>query len=144
MRITVSNKATKWSDFEKTEWAVADKEHYGHIIDWKKKDFVIKVFEGKNLVGTLRMDVVMGVAYIYAVIVSKIKRYKGIGRKLIEKAEKVAIENGAHKISLQTGKNWDAVRFYEKCGYKIMADLSNHFFHHHFVEMTKFLHLGDL
>ncbi len=55
------------------------------------------------------------------------------------KAEELAKENGAHKIYLETGKDWNTIEFYEPLGYKVSAELPDHYSHVDFVQMTKFL-----
>jgi len=139
MKIVVINTPTSWTDFEKQEWPEVDKDHYGKALDWSKKLFLIEGLEKDKMVGALRMEIEVGVAYVNAIIVSKNKRGKGIGMALMEKAEEIARKNGAHKIHLITGKTWGTVVFYKRLGYKVAAQLPNHHFHVDFVDMTKFL-----
>lgn len=139
MKITAYNKFTKWTKSELKEWSIADKEHYGHAVDWKKKYFTIKAYDDNTTVGTLRIELTAGVVYVIAIIISSRHRKKGIGKMLMQKAEEIAIENGAHKIYLDTVKDWEAFKFYKTLGYKITSDLPNHYFHLDFIEMTKFI-----
>ena len=140
MKITVTTGESKWSDFETKAWAKADTEHYGEPLDWVKKEFIItaKDENGKQI-GASRMNIEVGVCFIETIIVDDSRRGMGIGKQLLQKAEQVATDNGAHKIYLKTGKAWEAVVFYEKQGYVVTAQLPNHYFHTDFVEMTKFL-----
>jgi len=139
MRITVSTKSKSWTSFEKREWEKADTEHYGKPLQWDKKDFKISAYEGKKIVGNLRMDIREGVAYVDAIIVAPENRGKGIGRQLMKEAEEIARKNKAHKIYLQTGKDWSSLPFYVELGYKVTSELPNHYHHVDFVEMTKLL-----
>lgn len=139
MKITVYNKSQKWTKFEKEEWTIADKDHYGKAADWKKKNYTLKAYDGNTIVGTLRMELMAGVAYVIAIIVSNTQRKKGIGKMLMQKAEEIAVENGAHKIYLETVKDWEAFEFYKTLEYKTTRELADHYFHLDFVEMTKFL-----
>ncbi|MGI8420434.1 MAG: GNAT family N-acetyltransferase [Candidatus Levyibacteriota bacterium] len=139
MKINISTEATNWSKFEEKEWSVLDKEHYGRTFDWTKKQFKITISDDNNVVGSLVMGIVVGVAHIENIIVTKLYRRKGIGKMLIQKGEELAKENNAHKIYLETGKTWNLIAFYEPLGYKITADLPNHYAHVDFVQMTKFL-----
>ena len=63
----------------------------------------------------------------------------GIGRLLIEQAEKFAKEKGGHKSYLITGKDWDVRKFYESLGYKNTGGLKNHFRHVDFVIYEKLI-----
>jgi GNAT superfamily N-acetyltransferase len=139
MKIVVSTESKDWTDFEKNAWAEADKEHYGREINWDKKDFHITLSEKDILIGSLRLTIRAGVAYIDAVVVDSKFRGKGLGSQLITEAERIAKETKAHKIYLQTGKRWSTVSLYEKLGYQKSSKLPNHYVHADFVEMTKFL-----
>lgn len=138
MELKVSSSSKDWTDFEKAQWEKADIEHYGRAVDWDKKVFHITAEENGEIVGSVRMDVRVGIAYIDAIIVDDSMRGKGIGRQLMEKAEQVAQDHNAHKIYLQTGADWDAVPFYEDLGYKTTSQLPNHHLHIDFIELTKF------
>lgn len=139
MKITVSTKSKKWTDFEKKEWKKADTEHYGKPLKWDKRAFKISAREGLKLIGILRMNVKEGVAFIDALIVAEEYRGKTVGEQLMQRAEQIALENKAHKIYLQTGKKWKSLPFYLKLGYKITSNLPNHYFHTDFVELTKYI-----
>lgn len=139
MQIHISTTDKEWTDFETKEWAIADQEHYGQSIDWEKLEFRIFATDGDETIGNLRIEVQVGVANVVSLIVSQEARNQGVGKKLIETAERLAKENGAHKMTLQTGQNWDSVKFYSALGYEITSELPNHYFHIDFVEMTKFL-----
>ncbi len=136
--IVTKRKNKKIVDFEKKEWVQVDLEHYGKNWDWTKKIFRIAAVEDQIL-GSLRMEIEAGVAYLNTLIVSSSQGKRGIGKTLLKKAERIAIENGAHKMYLVTGKTWDAVGFYEKLGYEKTGYLPNHYNHKDFIEMTKFL-----
>ena len=139
MKISISTKSPAWTKFEKEEWKVADLKHYGQTPNWKKTKFKIAATNNRKNIGVLRMEVQNGVAYVEALIVGQKVRGKGIGKELLLIAEKVAIENGAHKIYLQTGKSWDSVDFYTRTGYVISGEFPNHYFHADFIVMSKFL-----
>lgn len=139
MKINVSTLADEQDEFEKNAWSDADKEHYGHEVNWNKKNFHITALENGDLVGSLRFDIRAGVAYIDSVIVDKGSRGKGIGSALLVEAERLAKENNAHKIYLQAGEQWDSIRLYKKLGYIITSRLPNHYEKINFLEMTKFI-----
>ena len=139
MTLTTSTTTTDWTEFEKREWAKADTEHYSQPLEWKTLSFLITAINDTQTIGTLRLDIREGVAYIDAVIVSSEHRGQGIGKELMQEAEHVARENQAHKLYLQTGKNWGTLDFYQELGYKVTSELPNHYHHVDFVELTKFL-----
>ena len=141
MKLLISKKITgKIKEFNDREWKFADKEHYGQVLDWSKKNYLITAYDdNRNIVGTLAQKISVGVAHIDTLLVAKDMQGKGIGTSLLKKAEEIAIAENAHKIYLETGKNWRSIKFYEKLGYKISGKLPNHYFHVDFVEFTKFL-----
>jgi 16S rRNA (adenine1518-N6/adenine1519-N6)-dimethyltransferase len=72
-------------------------------------------------------------------IVAHDKKGQGIGKLLTLKAEDFGKKLGAHKVYLQTGKGWEAEKFYQKLGYKETATLLNHHFHKDFVIYEKLI-----
>lgn len=139
MNITVDTNNPSWTQFEKDEWAKADKDHYGVVGEWDKKHFFLEAKENGEVVGTLRLELTAGVAYIDSFIVAKDKRGKGIGKALVRRAEEIAREYRAHKIHLNTGKDWEARKVYEKLGYEKAGNFPDHYYHIDFIEMHKFL-----
>ena len=77
--------------------------------------------------------------HIEAIIIKHDNYGHGVGKMLMEKAEILATENKLHKIYLETGKTWDATRFYEALGYQVTGELPNHFENQDYVEYSKFL-----
>lgn len=141
MKIRVTKReSTKLRDFEKKEWVIADIEHYGVNTRWSYKKLLLTSYDEKGLMtGSLRLYIDYDVAKIATIIVAKNSQGKGIGRKLMLKAEEISKAHNAHKIYLETGKSWKSVKFYKKLGYKKTVDLPNHFHHHDFILMTKFI-----
>jgi ribosomal protein S18 acetylase RimI-like enzyme len=136
----LKGKSKKVAEFSKREWPIANEEHhFGHDFQWKTENFNYVAYDGNDVAGSLAMKVEVGVAYIETLIVGKDYRGKGVGKALIAKAEETAKEHKAHKIHLITGKTWSAVKFYESAGYKVTAELPNHYNHFDFVELTKFI-----
>jgi GNAT superfamily N-acetyltransferase len=129
----------KIKQFNEKEWVYADTKYYGKPIDWFEKDFVFKADENGEIIGSISGKVEEGVLHIADVIVAKSKRGQGIGKLLIETAEKFAKENNAHKSYLLTGKGWPTETFYLKLGYKKVGELLNHFVHRDFVIYEKLI-----
>lgn len=137
-QIKRSNKSVE--KFKQQEWAIADKEHFGLNVDLSRRDFQ---FYAKNtdgdILGVIEMNIQGDLANITTLLVSSTKRRKGIGRALIERAEKLAIQEKCKKIWLETNENWDAEHFYIKVGYKIEAKLKKHIFNQTALILVKFL-----
>ncbi|MEX2028521.1 MAG: GNAT family N-acetyltransferase [Candidatus Curtissbacteria bacterium] len=125
--------------FSDEEWKIADMEHFGRPSNWKTKKFTYKAVEGGEVVGILMVEYEVGVLYIGDLLVSHKHRHKGIGKELMEKAEELAKELKAHKIYLETGKDWEAEKFYTALGFKPEGILKNHNMHADFVIYSKFI-----
>ena len=141
MRISVLRKKTKEiENFNKKQWPIADKENYGPEKRWiEEKYYILSKENNNNILGILLLVVVCGLGHIETLIVSSNHRKKGIGRELIQKAEKISQKKGCHKMHLETGKSWSAFKFYRKMGYEIEAELPKHFFKQNVVIFTKYL-----
>lgn len=138
IKISESNwKETK--AFGDKEWPFANLEHYGSKVDYNQKDFIFKATENNKIIGTIKGSHEAGVIYISYLIVAHDRKGQGIGKLLTQEAEDFGKKLGAHKVYLQTGKGWEAEKFYQKLGYKKTAILKNHHFHKDFVIYEKFL-----
>lgn len=73
--------------FNRKEWKKQDAEHYGRSIRWIEKDFIFKAVEKGKIVGCAKFKYESGVVYVKNVIIAENKRGKGIGQKLMERAE---------------------------------------------------------
>lgn len=127
------------SDFHIRAWHEANIEHYGREIEWDEQKFKFKAMENGNIIGSISGYCEAGVVYVGSLIVDKNYRKQGVGEKLMEEVVNFGKQSKAHKIWLTTGKNWQAVNFYEAIGFKKEAELPNHNFHQDFVVMSKFL-----
>lgn len=125
--------------FQKAEWIPAGLTHFGRKIDWKKENKVFTASEDEKLIGVLELSIQAGVMHIEALIIKHDEYGRGIGKMLMQKAEALAGERQLHKIYLETGKTWDATKFYEALGYKVTGELPNHFEKQDYVEYSKFL-----
>ena len=126
--------------FKKAEWKIADREHYGQDVNWNtKKHFYLVARADKKIIGTLEMEIALGVAFIDIVIVARAARRRGVARDLMVQAEAIAREKGCHKICLSTGKTWVANLLYISLRYQLVGEQRNHHLHHNFVEYSKLL-----
>jgi GNAT superfamily N-acetyltransferase len=131
-------KATK-KDSLVSEWHKVDVPHYGRGVEWQEKEFRFKAIEGGKLVGIVEGKHESGVVYITALITVERMRGRGIGTKLIEKAEQFGKRLGAHRSWLITGKGWAENSFYQKLGFKLIGNLPDFYFHKDFVVYTRLI-----
>ena len=77
-----------------------------------------------SLQGGIRATCYWNTLHIELLWISETARGSGIGRKLIQKAEAFARDNGCENALVET-TSWQARPFYEKNGYNHMATLPN-------------------
>jgi len=140
MELNIKKASKKEVDeFNKVAWSGLDIEHYNKHVKWVVKPILLKITDGKNTIATIDAKYESGVIYINKLTVAKENRKKGVGRMMMEKIEAEAINLGAHKIFLITGKDWIACKLYESLDYKITADLKNHYLGFDFVIYSKMI-----
>jgi ribosomal protein S18 acetylase RimI-like enzyme len=126
--------------FKAVEWQKADTEHYGNNPpNFETLEHTFVAEEDGLIVGLLELKIDQGVARLESLLVGSEQQGKGIGSGLVQAGEAWALQNGAHKITLETGQNWSAKKFYEKLGYGVRAVLPNDVAHQNFVLMDKML-----
>lgn len=142
MNITSLNdiKAAELKKFNDAEWKKADYEHYGKALpDFGVLNHTFIAEELGIIIGQIEIKINQGVAQIESLLVGSEYQGKGVGRQLVQEAEKWMIQNGAHKVTLETGLYWSAKIFYEKLGYEVRVILPNDVSHQDFVLMDKML-----
>ena len=75
-----------------------------------------------QIVGGILGGTYWGWMYVDILWVDENHRRKGIGSKLLQKAESEAIRRGCHHVHLDT-MSWQAPLFYQKHGYEIIGIL---------------------
>ena len=91
----------------------------------EEKRFHVMARDGEgSLQGGIRATCYWNTLHIELLWISETARGSGIGRKLIQKAEAFARDNGCENALVET-TSWQARPFYEKNGYNHMATLSN-------------------
>ena len=91
----------------------------------EEKRFHVMARDGEgSLQGGIRATCYWNTLHIELLWISETARGSGIGRKLIQKAEAFARDNGCENALVET-TSWQARPFYEKNGYSHMATLSN-------------------
>ena len=139
MKVVVANDLTEAEKkFQKDEWLIADIEHYGKEVNWEEHEaYFIKIMDGERIAGILDLFISHKVAKIKDLIVDHNRKRQGIGKQLILEAEKIARKSGAHRMYLDTGKDWQARKFYEAMGYEVEGTLRDYSFHKDFVFYSK-------
>ncbi|KZX88740.1 hypothetical protein A3726_05730 [Erythrobacter sp. HI0037] len=91
----------------------------------EEKRFHVMARDGEgSLQGGIRATCYWNTLHIELLWISETARGSGIGRKLIQKAEAFARDNGCENALVET-TSWQARPFYEKNGYNHMATLPN-------------------
>jgi len=126
--ITISKSSSEEiKAFNQAEWIASDLAYYGQSTGWIKEGYIFKAEEDGKLIGSIEGNYEEGVLYIEDVIVLKEKRGLGVGKMLVENAQKYAKERGGHKMYLITGKTWEVRKFYESMGFINTGEFKNHF-----------------
>lgn len=137
--VQIEHKTPEFEQFEAEQWELQDALHFGHDTNWQKEKYLLEAKEGDAIVGILEMKLKGGVAKIESLLVKADRHRNGIGRKLLQQAENLAREAKAHKMYLITGKDWQAVRFYQEMGYEPEGVLKKHHQGEDFVQFAKFI-----
>lgn len=138
--IQLKSKNKSFSEFKNQEWEKVHVEHFGreqNPVYWSKKLLLLKAVEGKKILGVMSGEVMAGVLHIKELIIADASRGMGVGNELMKVTESKSREMGFHTMYLETGRNWKAVPFYEKFGFKIVGDLRNFYEKTDFIIMKK-------
>ena len=127
----------KAMDFNESEWDLVNELHFGKGVRWNTTPFRFKATENGQTVGLIFGQHESGTIYIRNIIVTKNKRRRGIGTKLIKKAEDFGKKFGDHKIWLITGKHYPEDPFFKALGFKRQSILKDLFFHRDFIIYAK-------
>jgi GNAT superfamily N-acetyltransferase len=122
-----------------SDWQQIIDKHYGKGLSWFEKYYRYKAVEDGKLLGTIEGKVEPGCVNINALMTTEAARGKGIGTMLIKKAEDLGKKLGAHRTWLFTGKDWQSNGFYQKLGFKTIANCDDFFYHKDFVIYTRLI-----
>ncbi|MBM3234386.1 GNAT family N-acetyltransferase [Candidatus Pacearchaeota archaeon] len=135
--IKVNSKNKNIDKFTKSEWKKFNEER-GYKYNEKKHSFA--AFDNKKVAGFISFKINGGAAFISQLIVSRKLRNSGVGSILIKKFEQFARKHKCHIAYLETSeRHREALKFYKKHNYKIIATLKNNKFHFNWYIMSKFL-----
>ena len=121
--------------FATKEWATFNREK-GYR--YKETKHTFAAYDNKKVVGFATLKINGGAAYLSQLIVLKGSRRKKMGSILLQKFEQYAKRNNCHVAYLETSeRHVEALKFYKKHGYKIIARLNNNKFHFTWYFMAK-------
>lgn len=86
---------------------------------WWGKSYYIITNDGKAMVGLSINDEHPEAGYVHSLIVLESERQKGIGTKMLEKAESIAMDLNLEQIYLQARKGTFVVDWYRRHGFEI-------------------------
>lgn len=92
---------------------------------WDQEPLHILLRDGGKIVGGLIGKTVCGWLHIGRLAVSSDLRGQGYGRRLMQEAERIALERGCHSAWLDT-HSFQAPGFYERLGYSQFGMLEDH------------------
>ncbi|MBC5811218.1 MAG: GNAT family N-acetyltransferase [Candidatus Eremiobacteraeota bacterium] len=95
--------------------------------------------EGDEVRGVLAVRISASLAHVESLVVATEYRRRGIGRRLLARAEEIANYYNCHKVTLEVPAVGPARGFFEACGYKTEAVLPQHTFKKDVAVLRKFL-----
>jgi GNAT superfamily N-acetyltransferase len=114
-----------------TEWSFR--------VIWHEQRHEFAATEGGRIVGVLGLRIAASLAHVESLIVAPHLRRRGIGRRLVERAETLANYYNCHKATLEAPAGRPAHVFFEACGYKTEAILAQHTWKLDVAVLRKFL-----
>jgi GNAT superfamily N-acetyltransferase len=112
---------------------------YGFSVVWHEQDHAIAARDGPLTCGAATIRIAASVAQVERIVVRHDRRRRGIGRLLLEEAERIANYYNCHKMSATVPHRSAAETFFEACGYREEAVLAQHTFKLDVAVLRKFL-----
>jgi len=106
---------------------------------WHEQRHELAATLGTEVVGVLALRIAASLAHIDSLIVAPLYRRRGVGRRLVERAETLTNYYNCHKVTLEVPAKLPAQAFFEACGYKVEAVLAQHTWKLDVAIMRKFL-----
>ncbi len=106
---------------------------------WHEQYHEFAATENQEIVAVLGLRIAASLAHVDSLIVTPPRRRRGIGRRLLERAEQVANYYNCHKMTLEAPAHRPAHHFFEACGYKTEAILAQHTWKLDVAVLCKFL-----
>jgi GNAT superfamily N-acetyltransferase len=112
---------------------------WGFRVVWHGQHHELAATAGGQVVGALGLRIAASLAHLDSLVVAQEWRRRGVGRRLVERAEELANYYNCHKVTLELPLEGPARRFFEAAGYKLEATLPQHTFKLDVAVMRKFL-----
>jgi ribosomal protein S18 acetylase RimI-like enzyme len=112
---------------------------WGFRVVWHAQHHEIAATAGSQVAGVLGLRIAASLAHLDSLIVGPEWRRRGIGRRLVERAEDLAKYYNCHKVTLEVPVEGAARSFFEAAGYKLEAILPQHTFKLDVAVLRKFL-----
>ena len=104
---------------------------------WTGTDCVVTAERDGALIGVATCSMSAGVAHLGELMVVAGERNSGLGARLLATFEQWAAAHGAHKMTLDTRRDGDALRFYERHGWRVAYVMEDHYLRHAYALMVK-------
>ena len=127
------------ADFRRAHEREALSTEWNFRVIWHEQRHEFAATRGETVVGALGLRIAASLAHVDAVIVAPAERRRGIGRALLDSAERLANYYNCHKMTLEAPAGLPAQTFFEACGYKLEAILPQHTWKLDVAVMRKFL-----
>ncbi len=112
---------------------------WGFRVVWHAQQHELAATVAGRVVGVLGLRIAASLAHLDSLLVEPEWRHRGVGRRLVERAEELANYYNCHKVTLELPLEGAARRFFEAAGYKLEATLPQHTFKLDVAVMRKFL-----
>lgn len=100
-----------------------DRTNASELTDLLEKGMILIAEDGKELVGSVYIELRGDAAYFGLLAVSPDKQGKGLGRFLVEAAEDFAREEGCSQMTMRiVDQRKELPAFYEKLGYRVTSE----------------------
>lgn len=124
-------------EFLSREWPLADRRLFGRELDWTSRPVVVEARAGRDLAGVAVGEAVAGMARLHDLLVTGPRQNREVGRRLVELFCGRAAELGAARCFLRCPDTDRHRRFYERCGFVVVAVLPRYYHDHDFVEYVR-------
>ena len=112
---------------------------WGFTVVWHEQRHDLAATQKGEIEGALALRVAASLGHVERLIVAPGMRRRGIGRKLLARAEELANYYNCHKMTVEVPAAGEARAFFEACGYKLEAVLPQHTFKLDVAVLRKFL-----
>ena len=111
--------------FAARTWRRHDDERFGPGTRWERDPFALTARRDGRVIGVGTGWTGLGVAYLSELLVADDVRGQGVGSHLLASFESLAARRGSRRLALRTDAAGDAVRFYERHGWRVEGRFHN-------------------